>query len=95
MANNFGEWIRRNLTAHQKTMGWLAKQIGVQPSTISRWRSDTRQPNGQTLLKICIVLAIIRDARIDGIIIEACEALGVDPNEFTIDGKKYGPVKKP
>lgn len=95
MANNFGEWIRHQLTAHNKSMNWIARQIGVQPSTISRWRSDQRQPNGQTLLRICIVLAILRDAPIDGIVLEACKALGVDPNEFNIDGKKYGQIKKP
>jgi transcriptional regulator with XRE-family HTH domain len=95
MAINFGEWIRHNITAHDKSMNWLANQIGVQPSTISRWRSDHRQPNGQTLLKICIVLAILRDVPIDGIFMEACKALGVRANEFNIDGKKYGQVKKP
>lgn len=45
-----------------KTSKWLAKQLGKDPVTISKWCTNTTQPDLHTLYKISDILNIdVRD----------------------------------
>ncbi len=46
------------LVEKKKTGKWLAEQIGKDPSTISKWCSNTTQPSLDTLVDIANVLNI-------------------------------------
>ena len=49
-----------------KTGVWLAGQIGKDPVTVSKWCTNTTQPNLQTLAKISEMLKInIRELLVD------------------------------
>ena len=38
--------------AKKRTNKWLAEQIGKDPETVSKWCTNTMQPNLETLVKI-------------------------------------------
>ncbi len=40
------------LVENQKTSKWLAQQLGVSPVTVSKWCTNTSQPDLQTLARI-------------------------------------------
>ena len=44
------------LVEKRKTGKWLAEQLGKDPVTISKWCTNTTQPDLQTLQKISILL---------------------------------------
>ena len=46
------------LVEQKKTGKWLAEQLGVSTTTISRWCSNASQPDLQTLNKIAKVLNV-------------------------------------
>lgn len=46
------------LVEHQKTGKWLAEQIGRSTCTVSKWCSNTVQPDLKTLNKIANILHI-------------------------------------
>ena len=49
-----------------KTGVWLAGQLGKDPVTVSKWCTNTTQPNLQTLAKISEMLKInIRELLVD------------------------------
>ena len=48
------------LVEKKKTGKWLAEQLGKDPSTISKWCSNTIQPSLETLDRIAVVLGIDR-----------------------------------
>ena len=49
-----------------KTGVWLADQLGKDPVTVSKWCTNTTQPNLQTLAKISEMLKInIRELLVD------------------------------
>ena len=49
-----------------KTNLWLAKQVGRDPVTVSKWCTNTTQPDLQTLAKISDILNInIKELLID------------------------------
>ena len=52
--------IKVVLVEKQKTGKWLAEQLGKSNCTISKWRSNTIQPNLQTLDKISQLLEVDR-----------------------------------
>ena len=41
-----------------KTNKWLAEQLGKDPVTISKWCTNTTQPDLQTLSRICDLLNV-------------------------------------
>lgn len=41
-----------------KTNKWLSEQLGVAPTTVSKWCTNTSQPTLETLLKIAEVLEV-------------------------------------
>ncbi len=46
------------LVENQKTSKWLAEQLGVSPVTVSKWCTNTSQPDLQTLAKIASIIDI-------------------------------------
>ncbi len=51
-----------------KTGVWLARQLGKDPVTVSKWCTNTTQPDLQTLAKISKLLKInIRELLVDNI----------------------------
>ena len=46
------------LTGAGQTNKWLAEQLGKDPVTVSRWCTNTSQPNLQTLAKISDLLKV-------------------------------------
>ena len=49
-----------------QTNKWLAEQLGKDPVTVSKWCTNTSQPNLQTLAKISELLKVnIRELLVD------------------------------
>ncbi|MFI3294208.1 MAG: helix-turn-helix transcriptional regulator [Rikenellaceae bacterium] len=48
------------LVEKKKTGKWLAEQLGKDPSTISKWCSNTSQPGLEALTKIAKLLGVDR-----------------------------------
>lgn len=46
------------LAEKKRTNKWLAEQIGKDPATISKWCTNTAQPNLENLVKIASCLDI-------------------------------------
>ena len=50
--------IKLVLVEKKRTSKWLAKQLGVNPSTVSKWCTNTSQPDVACLLKIADLLDV-------------------------------------
>lgn len=61
--------IKVVLVEHKRTNKWLAEQLGINPTTVSKWCTNTTQPNLETFLQIAKVLDV-----------EVQELLGKDPS---------------
>ena len=48
------------LVEKKKTSKWLADELGVNPSTVSKWCTNSSQPDLTTVLKIADLLEIDR-----------------------------------
>lgn len=83
---NFGEYVRRNVTAHGKSITWLADQIIGNPTMVIKWRAGV-EPRTRNFLKTCIKIAELRGDPVARIIWEAAAQMGV-PYEYTIDHQK-------
>ena len=46
------------LAEKKRTNKWLAKQLGKDPATVSKWCTNTTQPGLETLLNIAKVLEV-------------------------------------
>ena len=46
------------LVEQKRTSKWLAEQLGVNPSTVSKWCTNTSQPPLETLIKIAQYLGV-------------------------------------
>lgn len=46
------------LVEKKKTSKWLAEQLGVNPSTVSKWCTNTSQPPLETIIDISKLLHI-------------------------------------
>lgn len=46
------------LLIEKKTSKWLSEQLEITPSTVSKWCTDTSQPDIKTLAKISILLDV-------------------------------------
>ena len=46
------------LVEQKKTGKWLAEQIGKDPATVSKWCTNTSQPDLQTLARIAELLEV-------------------------------------
>ena len=49
------------LVEKKRTSKWLAEQIGKDPATISKWCTNTTQPNLETLVQIAALLEVTLD----------------------------------
>ena len=50
------------LVEKKRTNKWLAEQLGKDPATVSKWCTNTSQPDLQTLPKIAFLLGVeVRD----------------------------------
>ena len=50
------------LVKKKRTNKWLAEQLGKDPATVSKWCTNTSQPDLQTLTKIAFLLGVeVRD----------------------------------
>ena len=50
--------IRIVLAEEDRSSSWLAEQLGIHRGTVSKWCSNTSQPNVATLYKIAEVLDV-------------------------------------
>ena len=46
------------LAEKNKTGKWLAEQLGKDPSTVSKWRSNSSQPQLDTVIRIAELLDV-------------------------------------
>jgi transcriptional regulator with XRE-family HTH domain len=46
------------LVEKKKTSKWLSEQLGITPSTVSKWCTNTSQPDMETLAKISKLLRV-------------------------------------
>lgn len=46
------------LAEKKRTNKWLAEQLGKDPGTVSKWCTNTMQPNLETLVEIANVLEV-------------------------------------
>ena len=50
--------IKLVLVEKKRTSKWLSEQMGVNPSTVSKWFTNTSQPDITSLLKIADLLEV-------------------------------------
>ena len=50
--------IKLVLVKKKRTSKWLSEQMGVNPSTVSKWCTNTSQPDIASLLKIADLLEV-------------------------------------
>ena len=50
--------IKVVLVEKKRTNNWLAEQLGVNPSTVSKWCTNSSQPDLNSLLKISDLLEV-------------------------------------
>lgn len=50
--------IKLVLLEKKRTSKWLSEQMGVNPSTVSKWCTNTSQPDIASLLKIADLLEV-------------------------------------
>lgn len=50
--------IKLVLVEKKRTSKWLAEQLGVNPSTVSKWCTNTSQPDLACIVKIAELLQI-------------------------------------
>lgn len=50
--------LKRVLKEKKRTGKWLAEELGVEESTVSRWCQNLRQPSVQTLFDIAELLDV-------------------------------------
>jgi len=46
------------LVEQKKTSKWLSEQLGITPSTVSKWCTNTSQPDMETLARIARLLNV-------------------------------------
>lgn len=50
--------IKVILVEKKRTSKWLSEQLGINPSTVSKWCTNTSQPDIETLIKISKLLEV-------------------------------------
>ncbi len=50
--------IKVVLVEKKRTNKWLSEQLGINPSTVSKWCTNTSQPDIETLIKISKLLGV-------------------------------------
>ena len=58
--------IKVMLAEKKRTNKWLAEQLGKDPATVSKWCTNTLQPNLETIVEIAKLLEVdIKDLKKD------------------------------
>ena len=60
------------LAEKKRTNKWLCEQLGVNPSTVSKWCTNSSQPDLQTLVKIARLLEVTVDELLNNKIEYCC-----------------------
>jgi len=50
--------IKVVLVVHKRTNKWLAERLGINPTTVSKWCTNTTQPNIETFIQIAKALDV-------------------------------------
>ena len=50
--------IKVVLVEKKRTSKWLSEQLGINPSTVSKWCTNTSQPDIETFIKISKLLEV-------------------------------------
>ena len=50
--------IKVVLVEHKRTNKWLAEQLEINPTTVSKWCTKTTQPNIETFIQIARLLNV-------------------------------------
>jgi transcriptional regulator with XRE-family HTH domain len=50
--------IKVVLVEHKRTNKWLAEQLGINPTTVSKWCTNTTQPTIETFIQIAKALDV-------------------------------------
>ena len=50
--------IKVVLAEKKRTNKWLAEQLGVNPATVSKWCTNSAQPDIQTFIRIASLLGV-------------------------------------
>ena len=61
------------LVEKKKTSKWLSEQLGIAPSTVSKWCTNTTQPDIETIIKISKLLGIELDELLNKRFVESLE----------------------
>ena len=69
--------IKLVLVEKKRTSKWLSEQLGVTPSTVSKWCTNSSQPDITNLLKIASLLDVFRFHK-------ACENITDKRNRFLL-----------
>ena len=70
--------IKVVLVERKKTNKWLAKQLGKDPATISKWCTNSSQPSVETLMQIAKCL----DVEVHELLHPVDRVVGIDDNHF-------------
>lgn len=54
----FGDWLRAQLANHGLTMTELAERMGVSQASVSRWISNQRHPEHDSLERLAVILDV-------------------------------------
>lgn len=63
--------IKVVLAEKQKTNKWLASELGINPSTVSKWRTNSSQPDIALLVRIAKLLEVELDELLDKNFVES------------------------
>lgn len=74
---NFGEWVRTQVTQEGKTMSWMAREVGVSQSLLTRWRNGTI-PRTEYFLKVCVILSKVQKKPLLEVIQAGASSIGID-----------------
>ncbi len=73
--------LKEILNERSLTNSWLARQLGVDPTTVSKWCTNSSQPDVLTFLKIASLLHLDVNALYDEKVVrEICG--GREPHEL-------------
>ena len=76
--------IKLVLVEKKRTSKWLSEQLGVTPSTVSKWCTNSSQPDITNLLKIASLLDVDIKERINFRFHKACENITDKRNRFLL-----------
>ena len=63
--------IKVVLAEKQKTNKWLATELGINPSTVSKWCTNSSQPDIALLIKIAKLLDVELDELLNKVFVES------------------------